>query len=214
MLIAPSILSVEENKFDDAILLLEKLNVAYLHLDVMDGIFVQSKTYDSSRVKEISTKTNLKIDTHLMIQNPENSIDEYLKTGSDIITIHVESSLAIKEIIQKIKDSNTKCGLSIKPSTPVEAIIPYLKDIDVVLVMSVEPGFGGQKFIEETIEKIKNLDMMRKKYNYHFIIEVDGGINKDNAIKLKRAGADLLVVGTYLMNSDNIKKTYEELYII
>lgn len=210
MKVSPSILSVKDQDFKHAISLLEQLDVPYLHLDVMDGIFVPNITYDSKKVKAIKEMTSLKLDTHLMVKNPEDVIDSYTEAGSDIITVHIEATSKLDEIITKLKKANIKCGISLKPNTPVDLILPYIDKIDLVLVMSVEPGFGGQKFIESTIDKVKALSDIRKS-THSFIIEVDGGINVDNAVKLKEVGADLIVVGTYLMNSNDIAATYRKL---
>lgn len=210
MKVSPSILSVKDKDFKPAISLLEQLDVPYLHLDVMDGIFVPNITYDAKKVKAIKEMTSLKLDTHLMVKNPEDVIDSYTEAGSDIITVHIEATSKLDEIITKLKKANIKCGISLKPNTPVDLILPYIDKIDLVLVMSVEPGFGGQKFIESTIDKVKALSDIRKS-THSFIIEVDGGINVDNAVKLKEVGADLIVVGTYLMNSNDIAATYRKL---
>lgn len=210
MKVSPSILSVKDQDFKHAINLLEQLDVPYLHLDVMDGIFVPNITYDAKKVKAIKEMTSLKLDTHLMVKNPEDVIDSYTEAGSDIITVHIEATSKLDEIITKLKKANIKCGISLKPNTPVDLILPYIDKIDLVLVMSVEPGFGGQKFIESTIDKVKALSDIRKS-THSFIIEVDGGINVDNAVKLKEVGADLIVVGTYLMNSNDIVATYRKL---
>lgn len=210
MKVSPSILSVKDQDFKHAISLLEQLDVPYLHLDVMDGIFVPNITYDAKKVKAIKEMTSLKLDTHLMVKNPEDVIDSYTEAGSDIITVHIEATSKLDEIITKLKKANIKCGISLKPNTPVDLILPYIDKIDLVLVMSVEPGFGGQKFIESTIDKVKALSDIRKS-THSFIIEVDGGINVDNAVKLKEVGADLIVVGTYLMNSNDIAATYRKL---
>ena len=206
MKVSPSILSVKDQDFKPAISLLEQLDVPYLHLDVMDGIFVPNITYDAKKVKAIKEMTSLKLDTHLMVKNPEDVIDSYTEAGSDIITVHIEATSKLDEIITKLKKANIKCGISLKPNTPVDLILPYIDKIDLVLVMSVEPGFGGQKFIESTIDKVKALSDIRKS-THSFIIEVDGGINVDNAVKLKEVGGDLIVVGTYLMNSNDIVTT-------
>lgn len=210
MKVSPSILSVKEQNLNSAITLLEQLDVPYLHLDVMDGIFVPNTTYDAKQVKTIREMTTLKLDTHLMVSNPEKVIDSYIDAGSDLITVHIEATSKIDEIIEKLKKHHIKCGISIKPNTPIDLIIPYLDKIDLVLVMSVEPGFGGQKFIDNTIDKVQKLSTIRKS-THNFIIEVDGGINNENAKKLKDVGADLIVVGTYLMNSSDITLTYRKL---
>ncbi len=199
MLISPSILSVDKNKYNEVIKLLESLKVPMLHLDVMDGKFVPNTTYDAKEVEKIKKQTSLIIDTHLMIETPEKYINDYILTKSDYITFHIEASKDPSYIISEIKKAGLKAGISVKPNTPVEFIERYLDDIDLVLVMSVEPGFGGQKFISDILPKIEYLNIIRNKIAGKFIIEVDGGINPDTALLAKEAGSDYVVVGSYLM---------------
>ena len=177
----------------------------------MDGKFVLNTTYDANEVEKINKQTNAILDTHLMINTPETEIMSYILAGSDIITFHYEACKNIKETIKLIKDHGIKCGISVKPNTNINVLDPYLKDLDLVLVMSVEPGFGGQKFMPSALDKIKYLKDIKDKHNFHYLIEVDGGINVVTAKLVKDAGCDVIVVGTYLMNSENFHECYEEL---
>ncbi|MCI6508383.1 MAG: ribulose-phosphate 3-epimerase [Bacilli bacterium] len=211
MKIAPSILSVKIEEYPKVIKELENLDISYLHLDIMDGKFVPNSTYDAEEVKNIRKMTSMFLDTHLMIENPENYINSYINAGSDSITFHFEATTNVKKIIKMIKDKNLKCGISIKPKTNVDVLLPYLSEIDMVLVMSVEPGFGGQKFMDSALNKIKQLANLRMTNHYSYLIEVDGGINNETSKLCKNAGADIIVVGTYLMNSNNKKETIKEL---
>lgn len=211
MKIAPSILSVKIEEYPKVIKELENLDISYLHLDIMDGKFVPNSTYDAEEVKNIRKMTSMFLDTHLMIENPENYINSYINAGSDSITFHFEATTNVKKVIKMIKDKNLKCGISIKPKTNVDVLLPYLSEIDMVLVMSVEPGFGGQKFIDSALNKIKQLANLRMTNHYSYLIEVDGGINNETSKLCKNAGADIIVVGTYLMNSNNKKETIKEL---
>lgn len=211
MKIAPSILSVKIEEYPKVIKELENLDISYLHLDIMDGKFVPNSTYDAEEVKNIRKMTSMFLDTHLMIENPENYINSYINAGSDSITFHFEATRNVKKIIKMIKDKNLKCGISIKPKTNVDVLLPYLSEIDMVLVMSVEPGFGGQKFMDSALNKIKQLANLRMTNHYSYLIEVDGGINNETSKLCKNAGADIIVVGTYLMNSNNKKETIKEL---
>lgn len=211
MKIAPSILSVKIEEYPKVIKELENLDISYLHLDIMDGKFVPNSTYDAEEVKNIRKMTSMFLDTHLMIENPENYINGYINAGSDSITFHFEATTNVKKVIKMIKDKNLKCGISIKPKTNVDVLLPYLSEIDMVLVMSVEPGFGGQKFMDSALNKIKQLANLRMTNHYSYLIEVDGGINNETSKFCKNAGADIIVVGTYLMNSNNKKETIKEL---
>ena len=211
MLISPSILSVYQSNLDYALNELSKAKVDMLHLDVMDNKFVPNKTFDYTFVKKMKEKTNFILDTHLMIEHPELYYKEYIDAGTDYLTFHVEATANPSKLIDLIHNENVKAGVSIKPQTPVDAIIPLLEKVDLVLVMSVEPGFGGQKFIPSTLDKIKQLSQIKKEKNLSFLIEVDGGINEDNANLVKEAGCDAIVVGSYLMNSESIVDTYIKL---
>lgn len=211
MKIAPSILSVKIEEYPKVIKELENLNISYLHLDIMDGKFVPNSTYDAEEVKNIRKMTSMFLDTHLMIENPENYINSYIKAGSNSITFHFEATTDIEKTIKLIKANNIKCGISIKPKTNVDVLLPYLSEIDMVLVMSVEPGFGGQKFMDSALTKIKQLNDLRRTNHYSYLIEVDGGINNETSKLCKNAGADIIVVGTYLMNSNNKEETIKGL---
>lgn len=214
--VSTSILSVEKEgciqKFYD----IECAGTNYFHIDVMDGKFVKNNTVKimeeyTNYIKQIS---NTKIDVHLMVEDVEKFVKEYADMEVDSITFHIESVKDQKEvlnIIKYIKDKNIQVGLSIKPETENKEIYEYLPYIHKVLVMSVEPGEGGQKFIENTIEKVKNLSNYIEENKYEIDIEVDGGINSENAYNLKEVGANILVAGTYIINSENMKEAIKSL---
>ena len=190
------------------------LGVKYLHYDVMDGHFVPNISFGAPIVASVSKLNNLINYVHLMIENPVKYIFDFKNAGADIITFHIEAchgTADTLEIIKLIKSLNIKCGISIKPFTPLGEIEAYLPLVDLVLVMSVEPGFGGQKFNETALTRIKMLDEIRKKDHLDYLIEVDGGINDVTAKKCTEAGVDILVCGTYLYRSKNIKEDYEKL---
>ena len=215
MKLSPSILSLDFSKFNEQVNILNK-NVEYIHFDVMDGNFVPNITFGPKLLKTFDENSNLIMDVHLMIANPKKYIDDFINAGADIITFHFEALNNniddCKEIINCIHSKNRKAGISVKPNTDVKLIEPLLHDLDLVLVMSVEPGFGGQKFIESSLEKVKYLHDNKKSNNYNYIIEIDGGINDQTAIKAKEAGAELLVAGNYIFSGDiisNINKLKE-----
>ena len=211
--IAPSILSADFLHLKDEILKIKNLGRKYLHLDVMDGHFVNNISFGIPVLKCIDHKFGLINDVHLMIENPSIYIKGFIDAGADIITFHYEAISNDEEIfklIDLIHSYNKLAGLSIKPKTPVSSIEKFLTKLDLVLVMSVEPGFGGQEFIKESLDKIALLKSL-KEMNKNFIIEVDGGINGNTAPSCIKAGADLLVSGSYLYKSKNIKEDYERL---
>ena len=203
MILAPSILTVKEEERNNILQELIDLGIIYLHLDIMDGKFVPNTTPGVSLLKKIN-KFDFVFDTHLMVEDPINYIDKFYKAGSDIITFHYEAVDNVQQVINKILSLNIKCGISIKPNTDPTVLLPYLKDLDQILIMSVEPGFGGQKFMENALEKIKYLDKLRNSNEeYHYLIEVDGGINLSNVTKIREAGANVVVMGTALINSSD-----------
>lgn len=208
--IAPSILSVLHEDLNPIFKKLELAGIKYLHLDVMDNIFVPNYTFDDQQIKDFRKQTSLLFDTHLMIQNPSLVIDKYLDAGADLICFHLEAEKDPLLLIKKIKEKGVKVGMAIKPKTKVDALDSYLELLDLVLVMSVEPGFGGQTFQTEMLEKVKYLKEKREKFAYHYIIEIDGGINISTGRLAKEAGADLCVVGTFLFNN-NFDETLKEL---
>ena len=212
--IAPSILNADFKNLESEIKKVENLGVRFLHFDVMDGHFVPNISFGAPILASISKIHNMINDVHLMISDPLKYVPDFVKAGADLITFHYESyeeKEKILETIKLIKSSNIKCGISIKPATTVEEILPYLDKVDLVLVMSVEPGFGGQKFNPVALEKIKELNRLKDKNNYHYLIEVDGGINAETAISCRSAGVDVLVCGTYLYRSKSLKEDYEKL---
>lgn len=204
MLISGSYLSIKNN-LKENIIKLDKSNIDYLHLDIMDKKFVPNLTWDINTIKTLLNGTTKKYDVHLMVNDVYKYIDEYSTLNPEYITIHLEATSNIMEVIKYIKNKNIKVGISIKPNTSVKELIPYLKYIDLVLVMSVEPGFGGQKFIPNTTNKLRTLNELKKEYN--FMIEVDGGIN-DDTIKYCMY-ADIIVVGSFITNSDNYNQQIE-----
>ena len=176
--------------------------VDYEHLDVMDGEFVPNISFGPDFVKSLKKVAKKPFDTHLMIMHPQNYIDKFVDAGSDYITFHVEADCNPMDVINQIKAKGIKAGISIKPKTSVDEIKKYLPYLDMVLVMSVEPGFGGQSFMESSIDKVKELKELREKNNYHYLINIDGGINLDTA-KYISPYVDLAVSGSYICNADN-----------
>ena len=206
--ISPSILSADFSKLGEEIQNLEKANADLIHIDVMDGHFVPNITIGPSVIGKLRKYTSLPFDVHLMIKPVDKFIKSFAEAGADIITIHPEATQNLNESIKIIKSYNKKVGISLNPETPVEKVLPVLKSINLVLVMSVNPGFGGQKFIENTLNKVKILrkEIDNKKLNVE--IEIDGGINFENAKLARRAGVDILVSGTTIFkeNRGDLKK--------
>lgn len=188
----------------------EKLNelgndLNYIHMDVMDGHFVPNISFGPAVIKSIAKGRKEIIDTHLMISRPQDYIEEFVKAGSHYITFHVEAECDVLEVINLIKSYNVKAGISIKPKTNVSDILKYLPLVDMVLVMSVEPGFGGQSFMKSSIDKVKELKELKEKYGYNYLINIDGGINNVTALEIKDY-VDLAVSGSYVVNNVNPKE--------
>ena len=183
------------------------MNIDFFHIDIMDGLFVENITWEFREIKKILKHTKVKKDIHLMVENPKKYIDEYIKIKPEIITFHYEATNNHLELIKYIKENNIKAGISIKPNTKVEEIKNILENVDLVLVMSVEPGLGGQKYIENSTNKINELYKLREENNYNYLIEVDGGIN--NETKKYAKNADILVVGSYITNNNYEEKINE-----
>jgi len=194
-LLSPSILSSDFTDLKSTIRILELGNADWIHLDIMDGNFVPNLTFGPIIVDAINRITDLPLDTHLMISNPDFYIEKYIEAGSDILTVHQEAVVHLHRTIMKIKDFNVKAGVSINPATPINAIENILDEVDLVLIMSVNPGFGGQTFIKNALKKISALKEIKEKNNFNFLIEVDGGIDIDNIQQVLEAGADVIVAG-------------------
>ena len=209
--ISPSILSADFSQLGNEIKKLSEAGADMIHVDVMDGHFVPNLTIGPPVIKALRKYTNLPFDVHLMINPVHKYIKDYAKAGSDIITIHPESTQNLKNSIKEIKDLGKMAGVSLNPDTPIKTILKDLKDIDLVLVMSVFPGFGGQKFMPEVLKKIDELNQLRTKNNFNYKIEVDGGIDFTNSKKTIEAGADILVSGTTIFkeNDGDLKKNIE-----
>ena len=209
--ISPSILSADFSQLGNEIKRLEVCGADLIHVDVMDGHFVPNLTIGPPVIKALRKYTKLPFDVHLMINPVHKYIKEYAKAGSDIITIHPESTENLKSSIKEIKDLKKKAGVSLNPDTTIDTIINDLNDIDLILVMSVFPGFGGQKFMPEVLKKIDELSKLRTKNNLNYKIEVDGGIDFSNSKKTIEAGADILVSGTTIFKENNgdLKKNIE-----
>ena len=205
--IAPSILSADFAKLGEEVAAAEKAGAELIHIDAMDGHFVPNITIGPLVVKAIRDVTKLPFDVHLMIENPDNYIKEFADSGADIITVHEEASVHLHRTIQNIKECGAKAGVSINPATPLCSIEPVLPYLDMVLIMSVNPGFGGQKFIPETLQKITQLKEMINERKLNIDIEVDGGVTVDNVSEVDWAGADIVVMGSAFYNSEDYTAT-------
>ncbi len=205
--IAPSILSADFTKLGEEIKAVEKAGADYIHIDVMDGHFVPNITVGPMIVKAARKATNLPLDVHLMIENPERYIDDFVKAGSDLITVHVETVTHLHRVLGVIRDAGVKAGASLNPATPLSSIEHVLKHLDMVVLMTVNPGFGGQSFIPEVLPKIEKLRKVIGQKGMEVDIEVDGGINVKNIGQVAQAGANIFVAGNAIFGSKDYTET-------
>lgn len=205
-ILAPSLLAADFSILGKQILETKKYGAQYIHIDVMDGAFVPSISFGMPVIESIRPITDQFFDVHLMINDPERYVEEFSKIGADGITFHVESTKNPKEVIDKIHSYGVKAGISLKPGTDVEKIIPYIKDVDLVLVMSVEPGFGGQEFLNSAYERISQIRKYIDDNNLDVVLEVDGGIGKKNVREVIDAGATAIVAGSAVFRKRSIKE--------
>lgn len=211
VMVAPSILSADFSKLGEEIKAVEHAGADWIHVDVMDGHFVPNITIGPVVVSKIRKISNIFFDVHLMIENPSQYVEQFVKAGADLITVHAEACNNLESTIEKIKKQGCKVGVSINPETPVDIIKNILKKVDLVLVMSVHPGFGGQGFIEDVLPKIKKARNLIDKTSKKILLEVDGGINNKNAKAVKENGADVLVAGNFIFTSRDYKEAIQSL---
>lgn len=204
--IAPSILSADFSKLGEQVEAISRAGADYVHVDVMDGHFVPNISFGSAVMKSLNRLETAPYDVHLMIENPDAYIADFVTEKTEFIVIHQEACRHLHRTVQNIKSHGIKAGVALNPATPVSTLECILDDIDLVLVMSVNPGFGGQKFIPGALEKIKELDRLRKEKDYNYVIEIDGGISLDNIKTVSDAGCDIFVAGSAVFKAENLEK--------
>ena len=209
--IAPSILSADFSNLAQQIRLTEMGGADWIHCDVMDGHFVPNITIGPVIVKAARESTKLPIDVHLMIEKPDKYLEAFAEAGADYISVHVEEVVHLNRSINRIKELGCKAGVVINPATPVDSIIDVAEYIDLLLIMTVNPGFGGQKFISNSIRRIEEAVKLRSKFKVNFLIEIDGGVNSETIVKAKKAGVDVFVAGSAIFDADNITAATAEL---
>ncbi len=211
--IAPSILAADYANFASELKRIEETSAEYVHIDIMDGQFVPNISFGANVVASMRKHSKLVFDCHLMVVNPERYVDAFAQAGADIMTIHAESTLHIHGALQKIKAAGMKAGIVINPGTPISAIEPVLSLVDQVLIMTVNPGFGGQAFIPEMLEKVQKVAKIRDEKGYDFDIEVDGGVDNKTIKACYQAGANVFVAGSYLFKASDLTAQVETLRV-
>mgnify|MGYP001329428376 FL=1 len=209
--IAPSILAADFGNLSRDCNIVNKSNADWFHLDVMDGLFVPNISFGMPIVSSIRKMTKKPLDVHLMIIEPERYIDKFIEIGSDILTVHIEATSEMDRILDKIKDSSIKSGIAINPDTPINKLEDYINKVDLVCLMGVHAGFGGQKFIEKTFDRLIELKSLIDSRESSAVIEIDGGVDNTNSKKLKSLGADILVAGSYIFKSSDINNAIDSL---
>lgn len=209
--IAPSILAADFGNLSRDCEIVNKSNADWFHLDVMDGLFVPNISFGMPVVSSIRKMTKKPLDVHLMIIEPERYIDKFIEIGSDILTVHIEATSEMDRILDKIKDSSIKSGIAINPDTPINKLEDYINKVDLVCLMGVHAGFGGQKFIEKTFDRLIELKSLIDSRDSSAVIEIDGGVDNTNSKKLKSLGADILVAGSYIFKSSDINNAIDSL---
>lgn len=210
-ILAPSILSADFTNLAQQIRMVEIGGADWIHCDVMDGHFVPNLSFGPSIIKAAHKITNLPIDVHLMIENPDKYLEDFIKAGASYVTVHVEEVVHLGKTINRIKELGAKAGVVINPTTPVKSILDVAEYIDLLLIMTVNPGLGGQKFIPNSIQRIKEAITLRNELNTNFLIEIDGGVNVETAKTAFKAGADVFVAGSAIFKTDNISAATMEL---
>ena len=211
IIISPSILGGSFANMQDTIKRIDRSKAEYIHFDVMDGDFVPNLTFGPQFISNVRSFSKKIFDVHLMINRVGKFLDEYIKAGSDIITFHLEIDEDINDLITKIKNNNIQCGIAIKPATPWENLKPYLDNIDQIIIMTVEPGFGGQKFMDDQISKITQLKKYLLDNQYQIDLEIDGGVNFETGKKCIDAGANILVAGSFLFKQEDLTQATNQL---
>lgn len=211
MIVSPSLLSCDFANIQRDVEMLNSSKAEWIHIDVMDGVFVPNISFGFPVLSAVRKHTTKVLDVHLMIENADPYLYEFKKMGADILTVHYEACTHLHRTIQAIKELGMKAGIAINPHTPVSALQHMFSSVDLILIMSVNPGFGGQKFIPETLQKVAALHAIKQQLGLDFIIEVDGGVNIENAPLLKQSGANALVAGSFVFNSTDPKETIKQL---
>ncbi len=209
-ILSPSLLAADFTKLGQQLEQIEKGGAQYIHLDVMDGLFVPNISFGIPVIQSIRKCSKLVFDVHLMIVEPERYVEAFYKAGADILNFHVEATKCPGDVLAKIKSFGLKAGITIKPNTPVSEIVPYLEQVDMVLVMTVEPGFGGQKFMADKMEKVTKLMKIREQKNLSFDIEIDGGVTKENVKEILDMGVNVVVAGSAVFGAEDVEKSTRE----